>query len=127
MLDRRSFLALFPLLRVAGALAAERPVSLLRANVAGFRFHDGPAVEQSLRAGQRLRLCREPENRHDPRAVAIRTGGGALLGYVPRRSNGELAARMDRGETLEGRIASIRPAPAPPWERVTIEIVGMRR
>lgn len=38
-------------------------------------------------------LMREPNNQHDPNAIAVRVGG-ALIGYVPRRDINKVRQRM---------------------------------
>lgn len=44
---------------------------LLAAPVAGFQYHQGPAVWHQMRAGDFLELRREPENPYDKRAIAL--------------------------------------------------------
>ena len=60
--------------------------------VAGVSFRPGAVEDPSFDPGRRLALVREPENEHDPSAVAIwneeRT---AQAGYVPREVAQELA------------------------------------
>lgn len=70
--------------------------------------------------GDRLTLVREPDNPHDPLAVRIEWRG-VKLGYVPRRENREIAARLDRGGALLCRVAWINRW-ARPWERVAFVI-----
>lgn len=96
---------------------------LLEATIAGFRFHHGPACEQALSVGQTLVLRREQRNVHDPKAVAVHLPDGRKLGYVPRRLNEMPARLLDQEEKLLVRIKEIRPAPAPPWERVSVAIL----
>jgi hypothetical protein len=117
-LSRRAF---FNLVVVAPLMRTIEPrVShLIEANVAGFRFHDGPACERSLRIGQPLILRRERKNRHDAKAIAIHLPDGRKLGYVPRHLNERPAALLDAGRTLVARVTEVRLTPAPPWERVS--------
>ena len=51
-----------------------------------------------------IRDRREPENEHDPRAVAILTPDGDMLGYIPRISNQRIAALLDAGEKAHARL-----------------------
>jgi hypothetical protein len=72
------------------ALAAE---GLLVANVAG-AVHRATVLESDAAApGRALRLRPEPDNAHDPNAVAVLTSDGLPLGYVPR----ELAPSVGDG------------------------------
>lgn len=88
--------------------------------LAGFQYHAGAALWERLRVGDRLALVREPENPHDARAVRVEWRG-VMLGYLPRAENEAVAAAMDRGERVEGRIAAL-VAHKNPWKRLRIEI-----
>jgi HIRAN domain len=55
---------------------------------AGFRHHANK-VTTPVQAGQPLQLVPEPENQHDPNAVAIRRNG-ECLGYINRLQNGPI-------------------------------------
>jgi hypothetical protein len=82
--------------------------------IAGWRFHRGDSVLPWLSAGRALELRPEPENPHDPHAVAV-WAEGVKLGYVPR----QLAPRVGelwRGGRLTATVGSIDPE-APPWLR----------
>jgi HIRAN domain len=67
---------------------AERGLRVM--NVAGARFHDEALQSDAAAPGRPLVLRPEPENEHDPNAIAVDTEDGAHLGYVPR----ELAAEV---------------------------------
>lgn len=59
--------------------------------VAGVTFRPGAVEDASFEPGRRLALVREPENEHDPNAVAIWNGERTLqAGYVPREVAPEL-------------------------------------
>ena len=82
--------------------------------IAGWRFQRGDGVIHLLAAGRPLELRPEPENPHDPNAVAV-WAEGVKLGYVPR----QLAPRV--GELWNGRrlvvtVGSV-DREAPPWLR----------
>lgn len=63
--------------------------------VAGVSFRPGAATDASFDPGQRLALLREPENDHDPNAIAVWNDAQTLqAGYVPR----EVATELDGGE-----------------------------
>ena len=63
---------------------AER--GLLVVPVAGARFHEQALQSEGAAPGRRLVLRPEPENEHDPNAIAVDTEDGAHLGLVPRAS-----------------------------------------
>lgn len=116
--DRRSFLKTPAALPLAGLPAPQRtpePATyhLGRFYVAGFQYHEGPALVHRLRAGQTLDLVPEPENPHDPRAVRI-AWDGAHLGYVPRRLNRHLHALLQQGAPLRCTVASVQ-TDEPSW------------
>lgn len=64
--------------------------------------HQGSAVKRGdYRPGEIVQLVREPENEHDPNAVAVHARGAARRGgYVNRMNAKRIAARLDRGEEL---------------------------
>lgn len=43
-------------------------------------------------------LVREPDNPHDPNAVAVRPLGGEIIGYVNKQTAAWLSKRLDAGE-----------------------------
>jgi hypothetical protein len=62
---------------------------------AGVSFRPEALDDSSFDPGRRLALVAEPENEHDPNAVAIWNEGRTLqVGYVPR----EVAAALDGSE-----------------------------
>ena len=63
------------------ALAAE---GLLVANVAGAVHRPEALTSDGAAPGRPLTLHAEPDNPHDPNAVAVLTSAGLPLGYVPR-------------------------------------------
>jgi len=125
MFTRRAFLktlvalGLWPGVTDSGRRA--RSVVLLETWVAGFRYHQGPRVQHRLRVGQPLVLRREPANPYDDRAIALYTGDGVKLGYVPRVDNSVLATMLDQGVPLKAVITDVA-CEAPPWERVRFRI-----
>jgi hypothetical protein len=60
-----------------------------------------------MAVGNRLQLVREPHNPYDANAVRVEWRG-VKLGYVPRRDNAAVARQLDRGTTLEARVAALR-------------------
>lgn len=64
--------------------------------------YQGTAVERGdYRPGETLRLVREPNNEHDPNAIAVHATGAAKRGgYVNKMNAKRIASRLDRGEEL---------------------------
>ncbi|MFZ5557552.1 MAG: HIRAN domain-containing protein [Pseudomonadota bacterium] len=104
----------------SAATPARRPILLQTSPVAGFQYHDGEFAWPFLRPGDRLALIREPENRHDGRAVRIEWEG-LKLGYLPRHENHAVAQLLDRDEQLHARILALRES-SDPWERVQVAV-----
>jgi hypothetical protein len=69
------------------------------AGVAGAARHHGEALEsQELGPGSELELRRDPDNPHDPNAIAVHgPGGGEQVGWVPRELAEEIAPELDAG------------------------------
>lgn len=109
-------------LALAVGLACAQPVRLVvqSSPLAGFRYHDAPAVFAEIRPGDALALVREPGNPHDPNAVRVEWNG-RMLGYVPRAENGAVAWALDRGEPLRARVSKVREHPNPRM-RVEFEV-----
>ena len=67
------------------------------ATVAGAARHHADALERDAAApGRPLELRRDPDNEHDPNAIAV-LAGGAQVGWVPRELAAELAPELDAG------------------------------
>ena len=88
--------------------------------LAGSQYHALARVWPQLRAGDRLTLEREPDNRHDRNAVRV-DWNGQPIGYVPRAENRAVARALDAGEPLEARVAKLRDDPNP-WRRVEFAV-----
>src|SRR4051812_26258063 len=105
----------------AGALAeATARIVVQHAPLAGFVYYDGQSVWESMKAGDRLTLVREPANAYDNNAVRIEWRGH-MLGYLPRRDNSDLARQMDYGAPVEARITALARA-ANGRHRVSYEV-----
>ena len=123
--SRSLLLVLVLAIAVAGGALAQDPPGGVRllvqsAPLAGFRYHAAAEVWPELRVGDALGLEREPDNPHDPNAIAV-TWRGRKLGYVPRRDNATLAWGLDRGAPLQARISRLAPHPNPA-RRIEIEV-----
>ncbi len=109
------------LLIVAATLQAQEIRILVQSSpLAGFLYHEGGELWPKLRVGDSVTLVREPDNPHDARAVRVEWRG-RKLGYLPRAENRSVAAEMDRGGRVEGRIARLREH-RNPWQRVLIDV-----
>jgi hypothetical protein len=114
--------ALLAALCFAAEPAAAQQVRILvqSSPLAGFKYHQAPEVWQGMRVGDALRLEREPDNAHDPRAISVQWRGHKL-GYVPRAQNAALAWAMDRGENLDARVSRLQPH-RNPRKRIEFEV-----
>jgi hypothetical protein len=67
------------------------------AGVAGAGAHHGEALQrEAVEPGAELALRRDPDNEHDPNAIAVHpAGGGEQVGWVPRELAAELAPELD--------------------------------
>ena len=86
---------------------------LLSFHIAGFQYADGALVLDDLKAGDKLTLCAERDNPHDPEAVAIYCGN-TKLGYVPGNEVGPLSLMMYYGheDVFEARVQQVAPSAA---------------
>ncbi|MGE3874547.1 MAG: HIRAN domain-containing protein [Parvibaculaceae bacterium] len=98
------------------------PVELLTSPVMDLGYYRYDEVSSALSPGSRLRLCREPRNRYDRRAIAVLTQEGDKLGFVPRACNEALANLMDAGFRLEVGIAKNFPLRKELWIVVKAEL-----
>lgn len=75
-----------------------------------FRNKDGSPRQQLIRqcrAGDRLRLVREPGNPHDPCAVAVQAPDGRQIGYLGGHLAHDIACEMDAGRRVSATISKI--------------------
>lgn len=89
--------------------------------LAGFQYHAGRALFPLMAVGDGLELIREPDNPHDAKAILV-LWRGAVIGYLPRIDNPDLARLMDRGLPVSGRILHLQ-AGRDPWKRVLFEVL----
>ena len=109
------------LLLLSLAVQAQTVKLLVQSSLlAGFQYHAGTVLWDELKVGDELTLVREPDNPHDGRAVRVEWRG-IQLGYLPRAENEAVAAAMDHGERVAGRIAALVQH-RNPWRRVRIEV-----
>ena len=75
---------------------AERGIRV--AGVAGAAAHHAEALAQEdVAPGKPLELRRDPDNEHDPNAIAVHADNGEQVGWVPREVAAELAPQLDAG------------------------------
>jgi hypothetical protein len=72
--------------------------------IAGGNHHGLAAMLGDLVAGDVLRLIREPDNPHDPNAVAVHHASGLKLGYVPRDLSALAAELLDDGIPVQAEV-----------------------
>jgi hypothetical protein len=107
----------------------ERSRNILDCHIAGFTYYDGLDVIGELRLGTPVTLKSEPENPHDPDAVAIYYGE-AKLGYVPQTKNSFISSLLyfGHGGIVEARINSHNPEAHPENQfRVAIKLKDGRK
>lgn len=108
--------------------ATEEALLLQDSPVAGLAHHQADALWAQLTPGTDLWRFREPDNPHDPRAVAVCLGS-RQIGYLPRRCNYTPAKLMDRGYYLTATILtrSDQPWPAPHMRiAVHVDLLSLR-
>jgi hypothetical protein len=107
------------LARDAPALAA---AGLRVAGVAGAARHHAAALASDGAApGRPLELRRDAGNVHDANAIAVATGHGEPLGFVPRELAAELAPELDAGRAWSAVVLrEQRGSPRDPRTGVTM-------
>lgn len=96
--------------------------NLFTFHIAGFQHHDGALVLSQIKAGDALELVPEPDNPHDPDAVAVKFRG-TMLGYVPADSVGPLSVMFHYGHADVFECIVIQVAPEnDPWKQVRASV-----
>lgn len=75
-------------------------------NLAGARVGDREEMVLALKPGEELLLDREPDNRHDPNAVAV-YARGVQVGYLPASRAELIADFMDHGKEVQCRVLDV--------------------
>ena len=94
-----------------------KPSRSFHSKVAGIARRQDAAA--TVRAGEMVALVREPDNPHDPAAIAVWTADRRQLGYLPAATAADLAGDMDSGVPAVARIANVTGGTA---ERPTIGV-----
>jgi hypothetical protein len=89
--------------------------------LAGFQFHGGLDIINTLRAGDRVALIAEPDNPHDADAVRVDHGTRAI-GYLPRSHNKATAHLLKQGAPLFGRLTVVDDQ-SQAWDAVRLQVV----
>ncbi len=116
----RTSLLVLALLPFPAAAAETIGILIQNSPLAGSQYYAVSKIWNEIRAGDRLTLIREPENRHDRNAIRVEWNGHKL-GYVPRAENRSAARALDAGENLEARVTRMRDDPDP-WRRVEFAV-----
>jgi hypothetical protein len=121
--SRRGFLGSLlaaPLSTGISPSVPETRLALGRFYVAGFQYHDGPALVRTLGVGQEYSLVPDPSNVHDRFAVRIRFGD-AFLGFIPRAENRQIFRLLEQRAHLRCTATRMNQH-ADPWEMLEVEI-----
>lgn len=89
--------------------------------LAGYRHHAAPSLLQALKPTTALQLQREPDNPHDPEAVAL-CWRGVKLGYLPRTENFVAARLLDSERQLCARVHHVDRS-ADSNHRISLEVL----
>jgi hypothetical protein len=84
----------------------------------GERFdnEDGTSRQEELarcKPGEPVRLVREPDNRHDPMAVAVYSCRGIRVGYLKRDRAVWIGSKIDRGYDVRAIVERVKGAGLP--------------
>ena len=76
-----------------------------------YENEDGSSRQEELArcaAGDMLQLVREPDNEHDPMAVAVMSERGIRVGYLSRERANWIGSKMDRGYDVRAIVHRIK-------------------
>lgn len=86
--------------------------------IVGMKYHEGAMDRlQELQDRDHLVLVREPENPHDPNAVAVKDVEDFMLGYIPRGQAVFAAELLDNDQVEEVYFVSATDSVALVYER----------
>jgi hypothetical protein len=97
-------------------------------HLAGFTYHDGLDVIENLKPGAEVELRSEPDNPHDPDAVAIYFDE-KRIGYVPRVENSIISKLLYFGhvDIFEARVSTVASDQHPEKQfRVLVQLKDRR-
>jgi hypothetical protein len=98
---------------------------LLQSFVRGFQYYEGPSLINQMKEGDMLELVREPDNAHDPCAIALHWNK-KKIGFIPAEDNEMLSKLLDIGiPELIAEITFLQPDAAA-WENVRIAVYVLK-
>ena len=99
----------------------QQSVFLTECHIAGTEGIDNIlAKANDVKTGTKLVLRRKAKDVADEKAVAVRTKGDTLLGYLPRRHSAIMARLMDAGKLLSAKV--VKKELEGHWLDITIAI-----
>ena len=103
---------------------AERGLRVLGVAGAG-RHHADALAAGDAAPGSPLELRRDPDNKHDPNAIAVHGAAGEQLGWVPREAAAELAPELDAGAAFSAVVLrEQRRSPRDPRHGLTMLVAA---
>ena len=96
-------------------------IYLLQTFVAGFQFHKGMELLAHMQESDFLELRREPDNKHDPYAIAL-YWQHEMIGYLPAESNETIAKLLDAEALPLLAVITHLNRGTRPWENVAVAI-----
>jgi hypothetical protein len=111
---------LFAVVTPVRARAPSHRLHLQDCRIAGSHHNDFHKVLAHLRVGDALRLRRQSDNPHDPRAIEV-FWRKHKLGYLPRLDNAAAASLADREHALHAEIIAIDD-PNEEWEPLRLRV-----
>ncbi|MDN5344366.1 MAG: hypothetical protein PWQ18_477 [Clostridia bacterium] len=90
--------------------------------VVGLHYGERQQEVEKLKAGMPVFLALEPENKHDPHAIAVLSPWGTHLGYLRATLAAILNARYNAGEVFSARVVTVLDASHDANERLHIEV-----
>ena len=87
---------------------AIKPIKIINTKVAGVSYKntDGSsrqAILGRVRSGDTITLVRDPFNQYDKNAIKVMVIG-QQVGWIGRHLSGDLAALMDKGHIITGKV-----------------------
>ena len=80
--------------------------SAFNTKVVGVSFEGRQEIAGGLRGGETVELVREPDNAHDPNAIAV-CYGTLQIGFLRREIAKRIAPNIDGGDRYEARISDV--------------------
>ena len=94
--------------------------------VVGVTFDGRQEGLVGLEQGEELSLVREPDNPHDPNAIAVLRAGGVRIGYLKRLIAAAIAPEIDRGANYGAVVSGLTGGTAEKASR-GVNILVMRQ